>query len=266
MNDTLTQRPITPEQTLFKVKARFLQRRRQKSDPSVGGKAFVQGLNKFTFGGYEKVSSGIDKLKDFVTQAEGLSMKKKKGKTKLDFVISDYSKGDELQSDADTSDYLTKSATSLFPGEINSSNTKKPDETTCDPAAMVPLTISINGDPLGYAPSEISVDSTQPSPVTTLEPIRIPLSARDVTWDDGFTALQNVLSVVWKLHREAKNGPLKLGPINTTLYDRYHLDENLLELLQEILELKGKYLWIYVQLQYFLKPILYALGGHIINR
>jgi hypothetical protein len=84
---------------------------------------------------------------------------------------------------------------------------------------------------------------------------------------DGIVQIvKNTTSAIWKLHWECRNGPWKLGPINTTLYERFHLEENILELLEEILQVQNHHRWIYVQLQFFIKPVLYAVGGHVINR
>jgi hypothetical protein len=81
-----------------------------------------------------------------------------------------------------------------------------------------------------------------------------------------FSTLQNLIGGIWKLHRETSIGPRQLGPINTTLYDNYNLESELMELLEEMFEFREGKAWLYVQLQYFLKPLIHRLGSHIVNR
>jgi hypothetical protein len=230
--------------TLFKVKGNkpsFL-RRRSKDSSNV----FTNGLNKLTFGGLDKVTNSIDKLKEYVHDTPKRRKRKEKGLSKT-----------EYESDVDLSDTGIPSANLATPtlqveettGEVTtiSSSTYNPPTLLYDPDLLI---------------AQAKKDTRQyPEPLIQRETIPVVKQPIDI-WEN----IKLVITKIWRIHREATIGPRKLGPINTALYDRSRLEESFIELFSEIFEFNYRQSWIYTQLHFFIKPMIVGLGGHIINR
>jgi hypothetical protein len=237
--------PMISDSTLFRVKNEkeksFLRRRRQKSDP-LAHNAFTQGLNKLTFGGLERVSSGFDKLKDLVIHSPNESMsldrRKKKDRRKAEGLFVPNS---ESEADLESPSIVSGSSAPVALPYVKVEDETKSETQFASRSERMELP---------RAPAIIVTESGEPKKHS--EPIS--------------NVARSAFGLVWRLHWESRNGPWKLGPINTSLYERFHLEENVLELLEELLEFQNHHRWIYVQLQFFIKPIMYAVGGHVINR
>ena len=230
------------DDTLFQVsknKHSFLRRGRRKSDGS--NHPFAQSLNKITFGGFEKVSHGLDKLKDFVSNPTEPRRRKKKINTT----------GETSESDFDLND--------LNPSPIEN---------------LVPA--------LRVLISEVEIDSSQKEVLTAsgndiadpTKVVGVSFTEKNIFYEATsqpqfkitFDLINDFFSSLWRLHRETVVGPWKLGPIHANSYDRVRLEDAFLELFSEIFEFNYQQNWLYTQIHYFLKPVILALGGHVINR
>lgn len=78
--------------------------------------------------------------------------------------------------------------------------------------------------------------------------------------------ISTFVSRVRQLYLETKKGPWQLGPIDTTKYYRQQLDGPILNLLNEVFDIQGHQQWIMTQIMFFFHPVIYGLGGPIINR
>jgi hypothetical protein len=247
--DTLFQ--VSKNKTSFS----YLRRGRGKSE---GNNPFTQGLNKLTFGGFEKVSSGLDKLKGFVTNPSEPRRRKKKGPSSASTNIPNTtSKGDVSESDVDISDLNMSPIDNVVPAlqvlptesdEFEIPNSPPQDNNT------PPLQEEGNVGYLENLKNGVSFKETDIFVQPTV------ISKISLDW------INQLLLGIWSLHRETILGPWKLGPINTNSYERVRLEDSFLELFSEIFELNYRQNWLYTQLHYFLKPVVLSLGGHVINR
>lgn len=78
--------------------------------------------------------------------------------------------------------------------------------------------------------------------------------------------ISQLFTFLRKMYHETKVGPWNLGVIDTTKYDRHSLDSGIIELLNEIFDFQGQQYWIISQLSFFLQPLIYGIGGPVINR
>ncbi|KAJ3262346.1 hypothetical protein HK103_002787 [Boothiomyces macroporosus] len=254
----------TEEPTLFKVKQKsgFLRLKRRKSDPNNPNnavQAITSGLNKFTFGGFDKISNKMDKFKDFVSQESGIERRRRRVKSTSEKNESNLKRNDSESEaelyEASTPDTSPSKAPQLVITKSNSdlsqltSNHMYSEQSRLDshlaPPGMLKMKPMVSFSELK---SEESVELTVP------------------TQSDVYGVLKNVWDQLWKLHWETKKGPWKLGPINTTLYDRHHLEESFLELVHAILELDKDQYWSIMHIQFFIRPVTATFFGHIINR
>lgn len=254
----------TEEPTLFKVKQKsgFLRLKRRKSDPNNPNnavQAITSGLNKFTFGGFDKISNKMDKIKDFVSQESGIERRRRRVKSTSEKNESNLKRNDSESEaelyEASTPDTSPSKAPQLVITKSNSdlsqhtSNHMYSEHSRLDnhlaPPGMLKMKPMVS---FSEFKSEESVELTVP------------------TQSDVYGVLKNVWDQLWKLHWETKKGPWKLGPINTTLYDRHHLEESFLELVHAILELDKDQYWSIMHIQFFIRPVTATFFGHIINR
>eukprot|EP00842_Homolaphlyctis_polyrhiza_P002270 jgi/Hompol1/3043/HPOL_003093-RA len=92
------------------------------------------------------------------------------------------------------------------------------------------------------------------------------LQATESTESWLFTQAKEIWKFLWSLYHETRSGPWKLGPIDTTKYDRQYLDEPFVELLDEAFQIQAEEPWIYTQVMFFVKPIVHFIGSPFINR
>lgn len=247
------------EGTLFQIsknkkKSGFL--RRGQGKPT--SEQFGNVLNKFTFGG---LSSGFDKFKGFVSNnTESIPRPRRRKK-----------KQPSLQEDGD----LDKVDTTELEYDINDIGKSPIDKVV--PALQVydsdqGIELNMNAEEANERDdqdmsSPFQNDSTDsPQRETSMEGNINPVSQtpRDVElYNFDFSWVQHVASILWQLHRETVKGPWKLGPINTSQYERMRLEEPLLDLFSEVFEFPYRRNWV---LHYFLKPVIISIGGHVINR
>nr|KAJ3409110.1 sorting nexin 25 [Polyrhizophydium stewartii] len=81
-----------------------------------------------------------------------------------------------------------------------------------------------------------------------------------------YNQIQDLWRFASSLYVETRRGPWRLGPIDTTKYDRQFLEEPLLELLNEAFQFESDQRWLFTQILFFTKPVLHAIGSPIINR
>ncbi|KAJ3345231.1 hypothetical protein HDU91_007428 [Kappamyces sp. JEL0680] len=243
--------------TLFQLskssKPSFLRRRRENH----GMSPFTQSLNKITFGGLERVTSGLDKIKEFVIPSDAVPKKHRKHPGK------EHDTPTASESDAD--DFLLSPASNGFysPNETAVPALQVEDFDTGSQTPLQSASIKRKEREFGRRtsplPSGVSFAETEMEMATKPSSLSVSLLR---LWE----TMQNTMAAIWDLHRETIKGPWKLGPINTTLYERSRLEESIMELVAEIFEFNYRQNWIYTQLNYFLKPVLLAVGGHVINR
>lgn len=243
-SSTLT---TSKKETLFKMKGSkpsFLKRRKNKDVGEEPGNLFANSINKLTFGGLDKVSNSIDKIKGFVTNSDTPRRKKKRDK------LAESRKPDASDSELEQGD-----------------RSPAPSPFLMQELAVPELQIE---DFDIETSTGVAIDEFETFPAVTLEESYRPVVSfcvppvENETGNDVWTRLQQGFQALFVLHREAVKGPWVLGPICTSLYDRSRLEVNLVDFLVEVFELRKN--WVYVQMHYFVRPVLVALGGHVINR
>ena len=236
--------------TLFKVKGvkpSFLKRRSfaaKRDSPNV----FTNGLNKLTFGGLDKVTNSIDKIKEYVNDTPKRRRRKERDTSKADY-----------DSDLDFSDSPGIPSGNLVTPTLQVEETTGEITTLSHTAAYLP---NLPYDPEVSPPPEAKKETVKFA-ATKFDHEVAPLPKETIDIRESITLF---IRKIWKLHRETINGPRKLGPINTAMYERSRLEENFVELFSEIFELNYRHNWIYTQLHFFIKPLIVGFGGHIINR
>jgi hypothetical protein len=236
---------------LFQItntKSSFLRKRKDNS----GINSFTQGLNKITFGGLEKMTNSLDRIKEFVTQNDTSPRYKNYSGKRRD---------KEIDQDSEN-DYQSPSSNLFSPVDTIAPALQLEDFET---GSLTPITSDASF--LGNA--NMSPDETQlPAEFSYLEASleQRNTNSYNITLNGILDFLRWIMSGIWFLHLETTKGPWKLGPINSSLYERNRLEECFFELIAEVFELSYRQNWIYTQMHYFLKPILLALGGHVVNR
>lgn len=253
--------------TLFQVsknKTSFSYLRKGRRRSEGGNNPFTQGLNKITFGGFEKVSSGLDKLKGLVTNPGEPRRRKKKSLSSLANNIPNIiNKGETSESDIDLSDLNPSPIGNVVPAlqvlpsenedlDLDSPNSPSQKDTT-------PPQEQLNAEDL--EPLKLGVSFNE-NDIFQQEIESVPSAMSKISFD----WINQLLLGIWTLHRETVVGPWKLGPINTNSFERVRLEDAFLELFSEIFEFNYRQNWLYTQLHYFLKPVILSLGGHVINR
>jgi hypothetical protein len=232
---------------LFKVKTEkaSLLKNRKNGKLNASTNSLTHGLNKFTFGGLEKVTNSFDKM------IHSLDRPKKDSSTKKKNI--DHGIESDIDDNVSISDNTSAASQSYFV-PLNKSGDKyteaifKPESSICP-----------------------STEFNTEEQTRTLKPkVSFAHASLDVfeesTRNTFITTFQSICEVIYRLHDETRKGPRQLGPINTTLYENYHLESALIDLVEEIFDFKQGQAWLYVQLQYFIRPLIHRLGGHVVNR
>ncbi|KAI8911787.1 PXA domain-containing protein [Gorgonomyces haynaldii] len=221
--------------TLFEVKSNSFLKNRKKKPTLQTNSSFTQGLTKMSIG-FEKMTSGIDKLKNMTIARQNRAKKRKETAFKNDLEFEslklDLSKDQQSEIEFDYSVPLI--TTPMTPTIDPSPEPPEPEK----PEIVEPQVLSVQTEPQERQRQESII----------------------------YRYLQQALSLGFTLYQETRVGPWRLGPIDTTKYDRYRLDENLVELLDEILDIQKRKKWIVTQLMFFIDPIVHGLAGHVINR
>lgn len=232
-----------PSTRLFKVKTektrKPLLKNRKNDKLNSSTNSLTNGFNKFTFGGLEKVTSGFDKM------IHSFDRPKKNAKKNVDH---------DIESDIDDilsiPDNLSAIQSERIP--LNDISGERQAEALLKTKPSISPSIEFNGE-----------EPTQP--------LKSNVSFVQSTLEEGprnsyISTFQSICEVIYRLHEETRKGPRHLGPINTTLYENYYLESALLDLVEEIFDFKQGRAWLYVQLQYFARPLIHRLGGHVVNR
>ena len=267
---------IQPLNTPVKKQKSFLKAKKRRDS------AFAQGLNKITFGGLDKLNNGMERLKVLVNPNEkGIEKRRKQSKSfdgKKDkkslknfkptsVPDFDYDGGsDQLLSELEEEAIQEKAlgsdeqfnslkgrhgvAKELIQEDSSSENVTVP------PGEGVP-----EPEPVGKQPkvrfAQESSNSSSDNP-EFMQPI-----TKSQQFLKKATELFNI---VWQLRYETRHGPKRLGNIDTTIYDRFRLEENFVLLFEELFEMYSDRTWTYIQLHFFVRPVVTRTLGHVINR
>ena len=275
------------DKTLFKVpikKQRSFLKLKKRRDSS-----FAQNLNKITFGGLDKLNNGMERLKDLVNPNEkglfAIEKKKRKQNKSIDLTTKkeqqfgkmkrqsapefDYDGGsDQPLSELDEESVSNNNTTGKFSTDEQLESTRRRNAVSNERSmAEESSTENINDKPelkIGIVEKEPKVRFAQETPDDSADSLtlQIPLTNTQKI----VKMARETVGFIWGLHRETRKGPKRLGTIDTTLYERYRLEENFVLLFEELFELYDDRTWTYVQLHFFIRPVLSRTMGHIINR
>lgn len=273
------------ETTLFKVPVKkqksFLKLKKRRDS------SFAQGLNKITFGGLDKLNNGMERLKDLVNPNEkglfALEKKKRKQSKSIDSATKRLPLKDlkrqsvpEFEYDGGSDQPLSEldeeaaANVAKFSSDEQLQSARHRHGVSNDRPAQEESSFK---NATGSKEQELNLDGTEKSvkvrfaqetPEDSVDSLELPtpLTKSQLI----IKKVRDAVNTVWDLHRETRKGPKRLGTIDTTLYERYRLEENFVLLFEEIFELYTDRTWTYIQLHFFVRPVLTRTMGHIINR
>ena len=229
-----------PPQALFEVKtSSFLKR---KNRPLQSNSSFSQGFTKLS-AGFGKMT-GFDKFKNITKARQIRAFKRKETAIKNDL---------EFYQDKESNNL-----SSSLPSLAQESHLPHSER-------LLDLAKHIDDSPSADELDSPNMPDNPPEPEPEVKPVQ-KIETDGLQVEHSFKYMSWAFHWIRKLYNETKVGPWQLGPIDATKYDRYHLDEPIIELMDEVLDIQRQKRWLVTQILFFTDPIVHGLGSSIINR